>query len=281
MALRVNHNIMSINAHRQLGITQNQLGKSISKLSSGLRIVKASDDAAGLSISEQMRADIRAYNQAVRNANDGVSMLQTAEGALNEISGMLVRMRELAEQAATGTVGTTQKATLDNEFQALYSEINRISDATEFNGTKLVNGALSTGSGVNAATFQIGIGNSSTIDRISISISGMHAASIGLSGISISSTANALTALAAVDTAIVNVAEQRGDIGALQNRLESVIANLGVTSENLTAAESQIRDVDMALEMANFTKSQILVQAGTAMLAQANLANQSVLSLLG
>jgi flagellin len=281
MALRVNHNIMSINAHRQLGITQNALGKSISKLSSGLRIVKASDDAAGLSISEQMRADIRAYNQAVRNANDGVSMLQTAEGALNEISGMLVRMRELAEQAATGTVGTTQKATLDNEFQALYSEINRISDATEFNGTKLVNGALSTGSGVNAATFQIGIGNSSTIDRISISISGMHAASIGLSGISISSTANALTALAAVDTAIVNVAEQRGDIGALQNRLESVIANLGVTSENLTAAESQIRDVDMALEMANFTKSQILVQAGTAMLAQANLANQSVLSLLG
>jgi flagellin len=208
-------------------------------------------------------------------------MLQTAEGALNEISGMLVRMRELAEQAATGTVGTTQKATLDNEFQALYSEINRISDATEFNGTKLVNGALSTGSSVNAATFQIGIGNSSTIDRIAISISGMHAASIGLSGISISSTANALTALAAVDTAIVNVAEQRGDIGALQNRLESVIANLGITSENLTAAESQIRDVDMAMEMANFTKNQILVQAGTAMLAQANVANQSVLSLLG
>lgn len=280
MALRINHNIMSLNAYRNLTVTQNKLARSISKLSSGLRIVRASDDAAGLAISEKMRADIRAYNQAVRNANDGVSMLQTAEGALNEISGMLTRMRELAEQASTGTVGTSQKGTLDQEFQALISEINRISDATEFNGTKLINGALSSGSAT-AATFQIGIGNSSTVDRLAIGISGMHAASIGLSGISISSTANALTALAAVDTAIANVASQRGDIGAVQNRLESVIANLGVTAENLTAAESQIRDVDMALEMASFTKNSIMVQAGTAMLAQANLVNQSVLTLLG
>ncbi|MBW2056222.1 MAG: flagellin FliC [Deltaproteobacteria bacterium] len=280
MALRINHNVMALNSYRHLSITQGKLSKSIEKLSSGLRIVRAADDAAGLAISEKMRADIRGFNQAVRNANDGVSMLQTAEGALNEISGMLTRMRELAEQAATGTVGTSQKGTLDQEFQALVSEINRIADATEFNGTKLINGALSSGSAT-AATFQIGIGNNSSTDRLSIGISGMHAASIGLSGISISATANALTALAAVDTAIANVASQRGDIGAVQNRLESTIANLNISAENLTAAESQIRDVDMALEMANFTKNQIMTQAGTAMLAQANLANQSVLTLLG
>jgi flagellin len=279
MALRINHNVMALNAYRNLGVTQGNLSTSIAKLSSGLRIVRASDDAAGLAISEQMRADIRSYNQAIRNANDGVSMLQTAEGALNEISGMLVRMRELAEQAATGTVGTSQKATLDDEFQALVSEINRIADATEFNGTQLINGALSSGA-ANSATFQIGIGSNSATDRLSIGISGMHAASIGLTGISISATAQALTALAAVDTAIANVASQRGDIGAVQNRLESTIANLGISAENLTAAESQIRDVDMALEMATFTKNQIMVQAGTAMLAQANLVPQSVLTLL-
>jgi flagellin len=279
MALRINSNVMALNAYRNLSVTQSKLARSIAKLSSGLRIVQASDDAAGLAISEKMRADIRSYNQAVRNANDGVSMLQTAEGALTEVSGMLTRMRELAEQAATGTVGETQKGTLDQEFQALITEINRISDATEFNGTQLINGALSSGSST-AATFQIGIGSGST-DRLSIGISGMHAASIGLEGISISSTANALTALAAVDTAIGNVASQRGDLGAVQNRLETIIANLSISAENLTSAESQIRDVDMALEMSVFTKNQIMVQAGTAMLAQANLVNQSVLTLLG
>jgi flagellin len=279
MALRINNNVMALNAYRHLSITQGKLSKSIEKLSSGLRIVRASDDAAGLAISEQMRADVRGYNQAVRNANDGVSMLQVAEGALNEISGMLTRMRELAEQAANGTVGDTQKQTLDQEFQSLMSEIDRIVETTEFNGTSLINGALSTGTSA-SATFQVGIHNT-TNDRLSIGISAMQADSIGLNGISISAADEALTALAAVDTAIESVAAQRGSIGAVQNRLEVTIANLNITAENVTAAESQIRDVDMALEMATFTKNSIMVQAGTAMLAQANLVNQSVLTLLG
>jgi flagellin len=270
---------MSLNAYRNLGITQNSLSRSIEKLSSGLRITRASDDAAGLAISEQMRADIRSINQAVRNANDGVSMLQTAEGALNETSGMLTRMRELASQAATGTVSTDQKATLDHEFQALISEINRISLVTEFNGTKLINGALSAGN-VASGTFQIGIENT-TNDRLGIDIDSMGAAAIGLSSIAVSAAAFALTALDAVDSAIALVAAQRGSIGAVQNRLERTIANLNVSGENLTAAESQVRDVDMAEEMSTFTKNQIMVQAGTAMLAQANLAPQSVLTLLG
>jgi flagellin len=279
MALRINHNIMALNAYRNLTGTHNKLAKSISKLSSGLRIVTGAEDAAGLVISEQMRADIRAYNQAVRNANYGVSMLQIAEGALNTISGMLTRMKELAEQAANGTVGTTEKATLDSEFQALISEINRIVGATEFNGTYLINGALSTGSAA-GATFQVGI-SSGANDRLSIDIDNMEANSIGLNGISVSAAANAYTALEAVGSAITTVANQRGVIGAVGNRLETTIANLTVTGENLTAAESLIRDVDMAFEMANYTKQQIMVQAGTAMLAQANLVNQSVLTLLG
>jgi flagellin len=280
MALRINHNIMAMSAYRNLSVTQGKLGRSIEKLSSGLRIVKASDDAAGLAISEEMRADVRSLNQAIRNANDGISVLQTAEGALNEVSGMLTRMRELAEQAANGTLSTAQRATLDQEFQALVSEITRIADTTEFNGTMLINGALSSGS-AQAATFQIGIGTT-TNDRLAIGLSAMQATSIGVSAAAaISAMAFARTALTLVDTAIQNVAKQRGIIGAVQNRLERTIANLSISAENLTAAESQIRDVDMALEMATFTKNQIFTQAGTAMLAQANLVPQSVLTLLG
>ena len=260
-------------------MTQSQLGRSIEKLSSGLRIVRAADDAAGLAISEQMRADIRSLNQAVRNANDGISLLQTAEGALNEVSGMLTRMRELAEQAANGSLSTSQRATLDQEFQALVSEITRIADTTEFNGTLLINGALSSGTSAQA-TFQIGIGTSAS-DRMAIGISAMQATSIGISAAAaISAMAFARTALDLVDTAIANVAKQRGIMGAVQNRLERTIANLSISAENLTAAESQIRDVDMAQEMATFTKNQILTQAGTAMLAQANLIPQTVLTLL-
>jgi flagellin len=278
MALRINHNIMALNAYRNLSITQGSLSKSIEKLSSGLRIVRASDDAAGLAVSEQMRADIRSLNQAVRNANDGVSMLQTAEGALNEVSGMLTRMRELAAQAATGTVGDTQKQTLDSEFQHLISEINRIAEVTEFNGTKLINGDLSSGTAA-AATFQIGIKNTAN-DRVAVGIDSMKADDLAISGVAISTAGLAQSALAKIDSAIGQVAEQRGTIGAVQNRLERTIANLSISAENLTAAESQIRDVDMALEMADFTKNQIMTQAGTAMLAQANLVNQSVLTLL-
>ena len=280
MALRILHNTTALSAYRNLSVTQSRLGRSIEKLSSGLRIVRASDDAAGLAISEQMRADVRSMNQAVRNANDGISLLQTAEGALNEVSGMLTRMRELAEQAANGSLSTSQRATLDQEFQALASEITRIADTTEFNGTKLINGALSSGS-ASSATFQIGIGTT-TNDRLTIGISAMQATSIGISAAAaISAMAFARTALDLVDSAIANVAKQRGIMGAVQNRLERTIANLSISAENLTAAESQIRDVDMAEEMATFTKNQILTQAGTAMLAQANLLPQSVLTLLG
>jgi len=280
MALRILHNTTALSAYRNLSVTQSRLGRSIEKLSSGLRIVRASDDAAGLAISEQMRADVRSMNQAVRNANDGISLLQTAEGALNEVSGMLTRMRELAEQAANGSLSTSQRATLDQEFQALGSEITRIADTTEFNGTKLINGALSSGSAA-AATFQIGIGTTAN-DRLSIGISAMQATSIGISAAAaISAMAFARTALDLVDSAIANVAKQRGIMGAVQNRLERTIANLSISAENLTAAESQIRDVDMAEEMATFTKNQILTQAGTAMLAQANMIPQSVLTLLG
>ena len=280
MALRILHNTTALSAYRNLSVTQSRLGRSIEKLSSGLRIVRASDDAAGLAISEQMRADVRSMNQAVRNANDGISLLQTAEGALNEVSGMLTRMRELAEQAANGSLSTSQRATLDQEFQALASEITRIADTTEFNGTKLINGALSSGS-ASSATFQIGIGTT-TNDRLTIGISAMQATSIGISAAAaISAMAFARTALDLVDSAISNVAKQRGIMGAVQNRLERTIANLSISAENLTSAESQIRDVDMAEEMATFTKNQILTQARTAMLAQANMIPQSVLTLLG
>lgn len=280
MALRINHNIMALNAYRNLGRTQANLGRSIEKLSSGLRIVKASDDAAGLAISEQMRADIRSMNQAVRNANDGISMLQTAEGALNEISGMLTRMRELASQASTGTVGATQKLTLDSEFQNLMSEINRIAEATEFNGTALINGALSTTTG-GSNVFQIGIKNVAAVDRISATINSMKTDDLAISAWAISTAGAAQSALSLIDSSISMVAAERGKLGAIQNRLERTIGNLSVSAENLTAAESQIRDVDMALEMAAFTKNQIMTQAGTTMLAQANLVNQSVLTLLG
>lgn len=279
MALRINHNIFALNAYRNLGVTQNKLQNSIEKLSSGLRIVRAAHDAAGLAISEQMRADIRSMNQAVRNANDGVSMLQTAEGALNEVSGMLVRMREIASQAATGTVGTTQKATLDSEFQHLISEINRIANVTEFNGTKLIDGTLSSGTAA-SATFQIGIKNTAN-DRLAVDIDSMKADNLAVSGVAISTAGLAQSALAKIDSAIAQVASQRGTIGAVQNRLERTIANLSISAENVTAAESAIRDVDMALEMAEFTKNQIMVQAGTAMLAQANMVPQTVLTLLG
>ncbi len=279
MALRINHNVIALNAYRHLSATQNQLQKSIERISSGLRIIRASDDAAGLAISEQMRADIRSMNQAIRNANDGVSMLQTAEGALNEVSGMLTRMRELAEQAATGTVGDAQKKTLDSEFQQLMSEIDRIAEVTEFNGTKLINGDLSSGS-ADAATFQIGI-QATANDRLAVDIDSMKTEELAISGVVISTAGLAQSALAKIDSAIAQVASQRGTIGAVQNRLERTIANLSISAENLTAAESQVRDVDMALEMAAFTKNQIMSQAGTAMLAQANLVPQTVLTLLG
>lgn len=276
MALTVNTNIASLNAQRNLTTTQTQLNKSLQRLSSGLRINSAADDAAGLSISEGMRSQIRSMNQAVRNANDGVSLVQTAEGALNEVSNILVRMRELATQSATGTVSSEQRAYIDNEFTQLKSEIDRISSATQFNGTNL----LSNASGA-TVSFQVGAGATSN-DVISVTISASSASSIGVGTASVSGStgANATAALTAIDSAITSVSNIRGTLGAIQNRLQSTINNLQVSVENLSAAESRIRDVDVASETAAMTRAQILTQAGTSILAQANQTPQSALSLL-
>lgn len=275
MALTVNTNVASINAQRNLNITQLSLGKSLERLSSGYRINRAGDDAAGLAISENMRAQIRSMNQAVRNANDGVSLVQTAEGALNEVSNILVRMRELATQSATGTVSSEQRGYIDSEFQALKGEIDRIASSSEFNGSKLLDGTSATYS------FQVGSRNTSN-DVISVSISAAGASSIGVGTASVTGTdgAAAKAALDSIDSAIQNVSGIRGTLGAVQNRLQSTINNLQVSVENLSAAESRIRDVDVASETAALTRAQILTQAGTAILAQANQTPQSALSLL-
>jgi len=276
MALTVNTNIASLNAQRNLTTTQTQLNKSLQRLSSGLRINSAADDAAGLSISEGMRSQIRSMNQAVRNANDGVSLVQTAEGALNEVSNILVRMRELATQSATGTVSSDQRAYIDNEFTQLKNEIDRISSATQFNGTNL----LANASGA-TVSFQVGAGATAN-DVISVTISASSASSIGVGTANVSGAtgANATAALTAIDSAITSVSNIRGTLGAIQNRLQSTINNLQVSVENLSAAESRIRDVDVASETAAMTRAQILTQAGTSILAQANQTPQSALSLL-
>jgi len=276
MALTVNTNIASINAQRNLSLTQVSLGKSLERLSSGLRINRAGDDAAGLAISENMRAQIRSMNQAMRNANDGVSLVQTAEGSLNEVSNVLTRMRELATQAATGTINSDQRSYIDAEFTQLKNEINRIASSAEFNGSKLLDGTSATYS------FQVGAGNSAN-DTIAVSISAAGTSNIGVSTASLAgnSGASASAALGAIDAAISSVSNIRGTLGAVQNRLQSTINNLQVYSENLSAAESRIRDVDVAAETAALTRAQILSQAGTAILAQANQTPQSALQLLG
>jgi flagellin len=280
MALSINTNIASTNAQRNLSITQTSLNKSLERLSSGLRINRAGDDAAGLAISENMRAMIRGMNQAVRNANDGVSLIQTAEGALNETSNILIRMRELAEQAATGTVGSTERGYIQDEFSKLSSEIDRIANATDFNGTKLLDGSLS--AAANALSFQIGVRNVAANDRISITVGTATASALGMSSaaVAVSTQGVAQSALTVIDSAIQSVSSLRGALGAVQNRLQSTINNLQVAVENTSAAESRIRDVDVASETAALTRAQILTQAGTAVLAQANQTPQTALSLL-
>jgi flagellin len=273
MGLRINTNVASLNAQRNLVNTTNQLGRSLARLSSGLRIVRAADDAAGLAISERFRAEIRSLGQAQRNALDGVSFLQTAEGALDETSGNLVRLRELAIQAANGTLGDEERGTLNAEFQDLVSEISRIANVTEFNGKVILNNTSTT------LTFQIGSNNTSN-DQISVSSVDATAGGIGVSGLSISSASGAQGVLSALDSAINAVAGLRGSFGTVQNRLESAIRSLGVSIENTSAAESRIRDVDVASETAILTRNQVLQQAGIAVLAQANISTQSALSLL-
>ncbi|MDW0116943.1 flagellin Hag [Sporosarcina thermotolerans] len=277
--MRINHNIAALNTFNQLGANNTNAAKNLEKLSSGQRINRGGDDAAGLAISEKMRAQIRGLDMASKNAQDGISLIQTAEGAMNETHAILQRMRELAVQSANDTNTDSERANLQNEVDQLAQEITRISTDTEFNNKKLINGSLAT-SGV---TFHIGANASQsiklTIGNMGASALGVEGASAAL-GIKISTQASANDAIKTIQSAIDAVSSERSKLGAYQNRLEHTINNLGASSENLTAAESRIRDVDMAKEMMDFTKNNILTQAAQAMLAQANQQPQGVLQLL-
>ncbi len=279
MALTINTNVASLNAQRNLGKSQGALNKSMQRLSSGLRINSAKDDAAGLGISDRMTSQIRGLNQAVRNANDGISLAQTAEGAMGEITNILQRMRELTVQSANDSNSASDRESLQEEVTSLISEIDRISVTTEFNETKLLDGSGTT------LNFQVGARGTSN-DRIGISLANldMQASSLGVDAIEIGSTFDATGAgsmLSAIDDAIGSVDSARGELGAVQNRFESTIANLSNISENVSAARSRILDADIAQETSNMTKYNILQQAGVSILAQANQAPQLALSLLG
>jgi len=274
MGLRVNTNIISMNAQRNLARITDAIAVSFRRLSTGLRISTAADDAAGLAISERLRAQVASLDQAKRNANDGISMTQTAEGALNEVSSILVRMRELAVQSANGSVSNTDKDTLDEEFQSLVDEVNRIGRSTDFNGVKLLDGSTS------SVSFQVGNGTTAGIDTLSISLTPSLSTSLGLNSLDIGSGGSTSTALTNIDAAINTVSGLRGSLGAVQNRLGSTINNLAIQVENLSAAESRIRDVDVAEETANLTRNQILQQASIAVLSQANAQPQAALTLL-
>ena len=284
MAVRIFNNIPSLNAQRILGINNGRLAQSVERISSGIRINRGSDDAAGLAISEGLRSDIRALRQAVRNANDGVSLINVTEGALNEQSGILIRLRELASQAATGTVGSTERATIQLEFTALRNELDRIAQTTEFNGQKLIEGSLaSTVTATNHILIQVGL-DSTSHSRINLNtevdLGAMTSTGLSIHELSVTSADAALTALEQVNTSIGTLTAGRGKIGAVQNRLIRTISTISIAVENLSAAESAIRDADIAEEVALLTRNQILVQAATAMVGQANLIPQSVLQLL-
>lgn len=273
MALIVNNNPASISAQRNLGLSTGSLSRSVERLSSGLRITRAADDAAGLGLSETLRAHIRSINQAVRNSSDGISLTQIADGAAQTIGNLLSRLRELASQSSSGTVGSTERSYIDQEFLALRSEIDRIAQVTEFNGQALTSG--STISFTMQVGFKSGSGNTLTMDLNQLTIS-----ALGISSVDVSTSANAQSALSNIDSAISAVATARAEYGSLQNRFEATIANLEISSENLTAAESRIRDADIAYETSQFTKNQVLVQTGIAVLAQANTLPQQALALL-
>jgi flagellin len=279
MTISVLTNVASLNAQRNLTSTQSALAASVGRLSSGMRINTASDDAAGLGISENLKANIRSLAQAQRNANDGISMSQVAEGSMNDMQGIVSRMRELSIQSANATLGDNERGYIQTEFTQLSSEINRISAVTDFNGQKLLDGSASAG-----LTFQIGIQNTAN-DHLAMSITKLTTSTLGstslhLSAVSLSTAANAQAAIGAFDKAIQQLSQARAKVGATQNRMTVTVSNLAVAQENLTAANSRIRDVDVAQESANLTKSQILSQAGLAVLAQANQLPQSALSLL-
>jgi flagellin len=270
----VQHNLTAMNSNRMLGLTQTTQSKSTEKLSSGYRINRAADDASGLAMSEKMRRQVRGLSQASANAQDGVSMVQTAEGALNEVHDMLQRINELAVKAENGTLTSEDRTYIDSEVQQLMSEIDRVASTTTFNEQNLLDGT-----GGSSGTFSLQVGAESG-QHIDLTISAMKCSEIGLSG-DATTASNAASLNTSVKTAIKSVNQQRSELGAVQNRLEHTINNLDNVVENTTAAESAIRDTDMATEMVKYSNNNILAQAGQSMLAQANQSNQGVLSLLG
>ena len=274
MGLQINHNVMAMNAYRNLSVTQGDLSKSLEKLSSGLRINRAADDAAGLVVSEKLRSQVGGLSVAVRNAQDGISVVQTAEGALTETTSILQRMRDLAVQANNvGGVDSTAQAAAQTEVDQLAKELDRIATTTKFGSKSLLNGSF-TGA---AGDFLVGANAGETIN---VAIGNMSFTALGFGAAATTLSVTAATALASIDAALTTVGTTRGNLGAVQNRLEHTIANLSVAKENLSASESRIRDTDMADEMTRFTRSNILQQAGTAMLSQANSQTQGVLQLL-
>jgi flagellin len=276
MGLRINTNVASVNAQRNLRVTNLDMRKAMERLSSGSRINRAGDDAAGLAISENLKAQVRGYNMAMRNSEDGISLVQVAEGGLNETSNILARLRELGIQAASDTIGSKERGFLDVEYQSLLNEIERVAQATEFNNTKLLNGSAPT------MDLQVGIRNIPGVDRITFDASKMNAtvAGLGLTDLTVADKIKAQESLQQIDQAIQKVAATRADYGALQNRLQATINNLGVSVENLSAANSRVRDADMAVETAEMTRNNIMLQAGISVLGQANTSNQMALKLL-
>jgi flagellin len=266
MSLSINTNLMSLNAQRNLSTSQNSLATSMQRLSSGLRINSAKDDAAGLAIANRMDAQIRGINVAIRNANDGISLAQTAEGALSTVTDALQRMRELAVQAQNGSNGTTDRANLDTEYQQLSAEITRIAAQTKFNGIAIV------GAGAGGQTFQVGANNGDTLTITTVAVATVAG--------NVTSAANASIAVAAIDTALDTITSNRATYGAAMSRFGMAISNLSITGENQTAAKGRIMDADFASETANLSRAQILQQAGTAMVAQANQMPNLVLNLL-
>jgi flagellin len=278
MSMNIRTNVASLNAQRNLFTTQTAIDSSLSRLSSGYRITKAGDDAAGLGISVNLEAQIRSYNQAARNAQDGISVIQTAEGALNEVSNIVTRLRELAMESASAGVSNTERTYIQKESDALKTEINRIAAATEYNGQALLNSAG------NVLTFQIGIRNIASNDRISVTTVDVTLSALGAGGsfsaLSLSTQASSQSALALIDAALQVISGARANLGAAGNRLTNVISQIQSASENLSAANSRIRDVDVADESSRLSRSQILMQAGISVLAQANQVPQLALKLL-
>ncbi|MCA8954783.1 MAG: flagellin FliC [Planctomycetes bacterium] len=274
MGLRINTNIASINAQRNVAKVSERLGHNYNRLSTGLRISTAADDAAGLAISERLRSQVRSLGQAERNAQDAISLVQVGEGALNEVSNILIRLRELSIQAANGSVSSTDRNTIQQEFSALRSEIDRIANSTSFNEIKLLDGSATT------IAFQVGINSVANVDRLAMNLTPALSTSLSLATLDIGSGGDTSLAISQIDSAINQVSSLRGNYGALQNRLTSTIANLGVARESLTAAESRIRDVDVAYETAQLTRNSILQQAAVSILAQANTQPQIALNLL-